>query len=117
MSQIYHHSFDCSCFRAPLQWSCWGDNLLFVASSSPLADSSASTYSHDELTPAQVWVVEVALYYITSGFVGQAWTVWSWLQLGGFALLLLGTFIYNNVLRIPGLYYPTKEEQEKNNQK
>eukprot|EP01094_Clydonella_sp_ATCC50884_P002698 TRINITY_DN12057_c0_g1_i1.p1 TRINITY_DN12057_c0_g1~~TRINITY_DN12057_c0_g1_i1.p1 ORF type:complete len:418 (+),score=103.37 TRINITY_DN12057_c0_g1_i1:36-1256(+) len=65
-----------------------------------------------------VWVVEVMLFYITGGSIGQEWvTPWSFLQLAGFGFLVLGTFIYNAVLRIPKVYYPTAAEQEKINQK
>jgi hypothetical protein len=61
--------------------------------------------------------VELILYPIFGGVVGQQWNNWSWLQLGGFLLLILGTVVYNAVFQIPGLYYPTKEQQEADNQK
>eukprot|EP01095_Lingulamoeba_sp_RSL-Kostka_P017574 TRINITY_DN9236_c0_g1_i1.p1 TRINITY_DN9236_c0_g1~~TRINITY_DN9236_c0_g1_i1.p1 ORF type:complete len:436 (+),score=93.05 TRINITY_DN9236_c0_g1_i1:37-1308(+) len=64
-----------------------------------------------------VWGVQVFVYYVISESYGQRWDVWSWLQLAGFFFLVLGTFIYNGILKIPKLFYPTKEDQEKENQK
>ena len=71
----------------------------------------------DSVRTVVVWVVELILWPLTNHLVGQAWNNWSWLQLGGFVLLIIGTLLYNAVFKIPGLYYPTKEQQEADNQK
>ncbi len=43
-----------------------------------------------------VWVADLVIYYVISnGTLGEAWTMWSWLQLAGFTLLIAGTVMYN----------------------
>ena len=42
----------------------------------------------------------VALSQVLGGF-GEAWTVWSWLELAGMIVLLLGTAVYNGSLKLP----------------
>ena len=54
--------------------------------------------------PVAVWATDLALFYgVTAGRFGEAWTAWSWLQLAGMAVLLLGTAVYNGSLGVPGL--------------
>ena len=54
--------------------------------------------------PVAVWATDLALFYgVTAGRFGEAWAAWSWLQLAGMAVLLLGTAVYNGSLRVPGL--------------
>ena len=56
--------------------------------------------------PIAVWGTDLALFYIfTSGAFGEAWTVWSWLQLLGMCLLFLGTAIYNASVRLPAIFH------------
>lgn len=43
-----------------------------------------------------VWLVDLVIYYIiTDGTLGEKWTAYSYLQLAGFALLFIGTILYN----------------------
>lgn len=52
----------------------------------------------------QVWAVDLVLFYLNvgKGTVGESWsTPASFLQLGGFLLLLLGTIIYAQVGILP----------------
>jgi len=44
-------------------------------------------------------------YYPDSTF-GEAWTAYSYMQLCGFCVLVLGQAIYGEVLKVPGLKYP-----------
>jgi drug/metabolite transporter (DMT)-like permease len=60
----------------------------------------------DNFRPITVWATDLALFYMfTSGRFGEAWTIWSWLQLGGMATLLVGTAIYNGTIKLPGFAY------------
>lgn len=60
----------------------------------------------DNFRPITVWGTDLLLFYLfTSGAFGEAWTVWSWLQLGGMATLLLGTAVYNGTIKLPGFAY------------
>lgn len=40
------------------------------------------------------------------------WESFCWVQLIGFALLLAGSMIYNQVLRLPGFAYPESQKQQ-----
>jgi len=64
-----------------------------------------------------VWAASLALYYIfNSKSVGEAWTAWSWLELGGFAVLLLGTVAYKGLVKLPWVgeevYEAAREAEE-----
>jgi len=45
-----------------------------------------------------IWIVDLFIYYAITESHGEKWTVWSWLELAGFGLLVTGTFIYNRFL-------------------
>jgi len=46
-----------------------------------------------------IWVMNIILYYSTYT-LGEAWTYYSFIQLGGFLILCVGLFIYNAVIKI-----------------
>jgi hypothetical protein len=52
-----------------------------------------------------VWVVGLLIFYLGGSCgakaIGEAWTAWSFLELFGFMILLLGTFSYKGLVRIP----------------
>lgn len=60
----------------------------------------------DSLRTTVVWVVDLFIYYVVSNHYGEQWTDYSFIQLGGFLLLICGTLIYNKVLKLPGFTYP-----------
>jgi len=41
-----------------------------------------------------VWMIDLLIYYRFSKGNGEAWDVYSWMQLGGFALLIAGSAVY-----------------------
>lgn len=49
----------------------------------------------DNFRPITVWVVDLVIFYFISAAFGEAWTVWSFLQLLGMGVLLYGTAVYN----------------------
>ena len=61
-----------------------------------------------------VWLLQIALHYSMKGTaledhfgkIGEAWSSWSYMQLVGFGLLIVGMFIYAKVIRIPCIAYP-----------
>merc|ERR1712070_1278772 len=62
-----------------------------------------------------VWIISLAFFYGFNGqfrAYGSPWTEHSWLQACGFMLLVIGTLIYNAVLKIPGLRYNQVMEDE-----
>eukprot|EP00747_Dinoflagellata_sp_TGD_P191629 gnl/TRDRNA2_/TRDRNA2_55262_c0_seq1.p1 gnl/TRDRNA2_/TRDRNA2_55262_c0~~gnl/TRDRNA2_/TRDRNA2_55262_c0_seq1.p1 ORF type:complete len:440 (-),score=70.89 gnl/TRDRNA2_/TRDRNA2_55262_c0_seq1:69-1388(-) len=78
----------------------------------------------DAVRTATVWAVEIAIFYATeSSFCspagrsrgvcfGTPWDKWSPLQLLGFVLLVLGTLMYNAIIRLPKCYYPPAGYQQ-----
>lgn len=59
---------------------------------------------------AVIWIIDLLMhYYIApSSSFGEVWTNWSWLQLFGFVVLILGQSIYSELIRVPGFYYPPR---------
>ena len=56
-----------------------------------------------------VWVIDIVLYYwVTDGYFGEAWTKYSYLQMVGFGLLVLGTLTYNSE-QILSEYYTSRK--------
>jgi len=62
-----------------------------------------------------IWIVQLFIYYVVKweGH-GEKWNDWSFLQLGGFAVLIVGTLTYNEILKLPGFHYdPPRNKQKK----
>jgi len=59
-----------------------------------------------------VWGAELLCYYTIDPKFGEPWkSPQSYMQLGGFVLLVTGTLIYNEVIVIPGSTYDSKKVQ------
>jgi len=70
----------------------------------------------DALRTICVWAIDIFIYYVISETYGEAWTKYSYVQLIGFVLLVIGTMVYNGVIRFPCLRYeepppPTPETE------
>ncbi|KDO22689.1 hypothetical protein SPRG_11004 [Saprolegnia parasitica CBS 223.65] len=64
--------------------------------------------------PVAVWLASLFTYYVaTTHELGEPWTPWSWLQLGGMLLLFYGTAVYNANVRLRCYDYspPTMAEK------
>lgn len=48
-----------------------------------------------------IWMVDLFIYYTMTRQYGEKWTNWSPVELLGFVFVLTGTFIYNQVIKIP----------------
>jgi drug/metabolite transporter (DMT)-like permease len=59
---------------------------------------------------AVIWIIDLVIHYwiYPSSSFGEQWTSWSWLQLAGFGLLILGQSVYSELVRVPGLFYPPR---------
>jgi hypothetical protein len=50
----------------------------------------------ENFRPGAIWIVDLLLYYaFTHRAFGEAWTKWSWLELVGMFVMIIGTAIYN----------------------
>lgn len=49
----------------------------------------------DNFRPITVWGTDLFIYYLITTTFGESWTVYSWIQLAGMAVLLYGTAVYN----------------------
>ncbi|ELR16647.1 uncharacterized protein ACA1_088940 [Acanthamoeba castellanii str. Neff] len=59
-----------------------------------------------------VWGIQLVIYYaFNHTSLGEGWGHYSYIQLIGFVLLISGTLVYNSVVKLPFLYYPTKEDR------
>jgi len=60
----------------------------------------------DNFRPVSVWVTDLLLFYaITNGVFGEAWTPFSFIQLAGLVILILGSMVYQGKIKIKGLNY------------
>ena len=90
----------------PFDWSNLGAQIFILNALSVLITFMMSSVWHailDSFRPVSVWLCELALFYVvSSGRDGEAWTLGSWLQLGGMLVLLSGTAVYNGSIKLPG---------------
>ncbi len=69
-----------------------------------------------------VWGLNISVYYLIWHFFpnqlpqyGEPWSDLSYVQLGGFVLLVFGTLIYNGVIKVPCSTYLTAAQQAQQN--
>lgn len=55
-----------------------------------------------------VWIFGLTVHYAydSASPMGEVWTSYSYLEVLGFLVLMLGQSIYGEILRVPGLFYP-----------
>ena len=73
---------------------------------------------YDLARVAMLWILQLIIYYSLNGtrfdkykILGESWTKWSFLELGGFATMALGIFIYQAVIRFPCITYRSVDEE------
>merc|ERR1712187_62921 len=64
----------------------------------------------DALRTVFIWIIGLFVYYCIneSAALAEPWTSYSYLELGGFVLLIVGQGTYGAMVRVPGLFYPPK---------
>eukprot|EP00397_Hematodinium_sp_SG-2012_P017606 GEMP01018012.1.p1 GENE.GEMP01018012.1~~GEMP01018012.1.p1 ORF type:complete len:402 (+),score=61.52 GEMP01018012.1:150-1355(+) len=62
----------------------------------------------DAMRTILIWFVSVVFFYVNPLY-GEPWTIYSWLQLCGFFLLVSGQMIYDEIIRVPGVLYDIPE--------
>lgn len=63
-----------------------------------------------------VWAFELTLHACDSKH-GEKFTRYSWIQVAGFVLLILGTLFYNSIIKLPGFEYEKPDEKPKEAEK
>ena len=73
---------------------------------------------YDIARVAMLWIIQLITYYSLSGtkfdkykMLGESWTKWSFLELGGFATMAIGIFIYQAVIRFPCITYRNVDQE------
>lgn len=58
-----------------------------------------------------VWVFGLGVHYLVDSAspYGESWTAYSWLELVGFGVLMVGQVVYGQMVKVPGLAYPAEE--------
>eukprot|EP00727_Mastigamoeba_balamuthi_P006180 m51a1_g2181 putative solute carrier family 35 member f6 (432) ;mRNA; f:100891-102551 len=56
-----------------------------------------------------VWAWQLLTFYCINERFGEEWTKYSGLQVAGFVLLIIGTVIYNGILKLPFFSYESNE--------
>ncbi|KAF0687891.1 Aste57867_20383 [Aphanomyces stellatus] len=70
----------------------------------------------DTLRTLGVWVLSLFIFYVIrwtgTNSPGEQWTMWSWLELSGFALMVAGTLAYKKIFYLPAKWLYEAEAKE-----
>lgn len=86
--------------------SCGSFNASGIAVTGAL--SATHRMMMDASRTSVIWVCALLVHYHIdpSSTLGEAWTSYSYLQLVGFLILVVGQAVYGEIIKVPGLYYP-----------
>ena len=73
--------------------------------------SSVHRTIYEALRTLTTWIVMLVIYWCGSS-MGEKWVSWSWLELGGFVLLIFATLMFNHVISFPCLEDNQLDEKE-----
>ncbi|CAE7632687.1 SLC35F6 [Symbiodinium pilosum] len=91
-------------------FSCATYNISGIAVTGAL--SAVHRVMIEALRTLIVWAFGLSVHYLydSKSALGEVWTPYSWLEVAGFLLLVIGQVIYGAMVKIPRLYYPPSEE-------
>jgi drug/metabolite transporter (DMT)-like permease len=128
VSTIWHEDFIDTFVQlsnsSALCWLCFGYfcTILMYNISANIVTQTLSAVVRSILEACRVigvWVVGLLFYYTGKGAittVGEEWSNWSYLELGGFIVLMYGTFAYKALIRLPWVddevYEAAKEDAD-----
>lgn len=94
-------------------FSCMTYNMSGIAVTGAL--SAVHRVMLEAFRTSIVWIFGLAVhyYYDPLSKFGEEWTDWSWLEVCGFIILMLGQAVFGEMIRIPGLKYPEPEPTAK----
>lgn len=101
-----------SSFLCILTVTCFFSVLIYnIVGVMITAESSCIHHTFlDAMRTIFIWMISVLTFYVdpTHTF-GEPWTPYSWMQMGGFGLLIMGQLIYDEIIRVPGVLYDIPE--------
>lgn len=62
----------------------------------------------EAIRTAAIWVVNLLIFYLfaPNSIYGESWSTFSWIQLGGFTMLIFSSQCYNGYVKFPFFKYP-----------
>eukprot|EP00440_Ansanella_granifera_P026222 gb/GFBE01028477.1/.p1 GENE.gb/GFBE01028477.1/~~gb/GFBE01028477.1/.p1 ORF type:complete len:408 (+),score=79.62 gb/GFBE01028477.1/:1-1224(+) len=93
-------------------FSCGTFNMAGIAVTGAL--SGVHRMMLDASRTMVIWAFGLFVHYRInpSSAFGEAWNSSSYLQLVGFFVLVMGQAIYGEIIKVPGLTYPSQEEED-----
>merc|ERR1712007_33212 len=90
-------------------FSCMSYNMAGIAVTEDL--TAVHRVMIEAMRTAIIWVFGLTVHYCVdpSSKFGETWTPYSFLQVIGFVLVLLGQAVFGQMLTLPGLRYPSPE--------
>mmetsp|Transcript_124337 Transcript_124337/g.264934 ORF Transcript_124337/g.264934 Transcript_124337/m.264934 type:complete len:416 (-) Transcript_124337:93-1340(-) len=106
---MMHNNPHLVCMVLIYTFSCCTYNMAGIAVTGAL--SAVHRVMLEALRTSIVWGFGLTVHYVydPKSKFGEAWTPYSWYEVAGFAVLILGQAIYGAMIRIPGLRYPAVE--------
>ncbi|EQC38656.1 hypothetical protein SDRG_04353 [Saprolegnia diclina VS20] len=127
LSKVWHEDFSDALVKISNSWPLVWTVVAYVITIGVfnLAASFVTKYLNsvvrsilDTMRTMGVWLLTLFVYYVIKwtgpNSPGEPWTVWSWLELAGFAVMVVGTLTYKKILRFPGTWLYAAEEREAN---
>ncbi|KDO27734.1 hypothetical protein SPRG_07355 [Saprolegnia parasitica CBS 223.65] len=127
LSKVWHEDFSDALVKISNSWPLVWTVVAYVITIGVfnLSASFVTKYLNsvvrsilDTMRTMGVWLLTLFVYYVIKwtgpNSPGEPWTVWSWLELAGFAVMVVGTLTYKKILRFPGTWLYAAEEREAN---
>ncbi|OQR99232.1 Drug/Metabolite Transporter (DMT) Superfamily [Achlya hypogyna] len=127
LSKVWHEDFSDALVKISNSWPLFWTVVAYVVTIGVfnLAASFVTKYLNsvvrsilDTMRTMGVWLLTLFVYYVIKwtgpNSPGEPWTVWSWLELAGFGVMVVGTLTYKKILRFPALWLYAAEEREAN---
>ncbi|OQR95952.1 Drug/Metabolite Transporter (DMT) Superfamily [Thraustotheca clavata] len=125
LSKIWHEDFTDALIKISNSWPLFWSVVAYVITIGVfnLAASFVTKYLNsvvrsilDTMRTMGVWLLSLFVFYIIKwtgpNSPGEPWSVWSWLELAGFAVMVLGTLTYKKIVQFPLRWFYQAEENE-----
>jgi hypothetical protein len=93
---VNNHLIGFLSFATVLFFGLWNIMCLYVTHKA----SAIVRMLLDQLTIVAVWIVQLVICWIGFPKQGEAWNSWSWLQLFGYIVMVIGACVYQRIIRV-----------------